>query len=342
MGYQIPIFKEFVNIHKAEVHVVHWDHKKLTHYIPPTFNGICYYNKSSLNKNSLFELAENINPNIIYISGWMDKDYLSVVKIFKKKGIPIVAGLDDQWKGNLRQLSKLLLSRLLLSKYFSHGWVAGPYQYEFAKIIGFKNHQIIFNCLSADTNLFNNYFLKSIINKDNNYPHRFLYAGRLERVKGVDLLIEAWNGIHHKKKDWDLCIIGNGSLRPFLLKQNNIILKDFIQPEYLFEEINSSGCFILPSRSEKWGLVLHEYSAAGLPIICSDVCGAAPVFLTPKYNGFTFKANNVKALQNSMINIINNSDQDLITMARKSHKNGQKITPELSAASFLSLLNNNE
>ena len=103
MPYNIPVLEEFVQNCNCEVHVVHWDHKGLNPYKPPKFGNVIYYKRSGYNKSQLLKLTREIQPDIINISGWMDKDYLSVVKKFKEQGIPVVTGFDDQWVGTLRQ-----------------------------------------------------------------------------------------------------------------------------------------------------------------------------------------------------------------------------------------------
>ena len=341
MGYQIPIFKQYIEKYNAEVHVIYWDHKKLTPYKPPLFDNITYYKRSSFQNKQMIDFASNLNPTIVYISGWMDKGYLSVVKALRKRGVPVVSGFDDIWYGTLRQRVASWLFPILKNRYFSHAWVAGPYQYEFAKNLGFKNNQIIFNCLSADLKIFNDSYHKSIKFKSALYPHRFLYVGRFEYVKGVDIFVQAWNNLKFNglTKDWDISVIGNGILYNDLLKIPGIEVINFLQPEDIVNEIERYGCFVLPSRKEQWSLVLHEFAAAGLPIICSDICGAAPMFVIEKYNGFIFKGENIKSLENKMLEIINSSDEILIKMAENSHTMGQRINPQMSAASFLSLLN---
>jgi glycosyltransferase involved in cell wall biosynthesis len=241
--------------------------------------------------------------------------------------------------GSLRQIVASFGFPLVRDFFFSHAWVTGPYQYEFARKIGFNKRNIIFNCYSADVALFNSAYYASKEIKKSKYPHRFLFAGRYEKEKGIDILINAWRKIGDKKKDWELHFIGNGSLESYLKQQKDIAVMSFMQPDQLIEEIRNYGCFVLPSRFEPWALVLHEFSAAGLPIICSDVCGAAPVFVTPKVNGYVFRSDDVNALENKMMKIINSSDQELIVMSENAHQSGQKITPETSAANFLSILN---
>ena len=154
MGYQLPVFEEYTTMYDAEVHVVHWDHKKLTPYAIPYLKNVVFYNRSDFNYTKLVSLVKSIMPNIVYVSGWMDKDYLKVCTELKSMGIPIVAGCDTQWKGSFRQIVASFLFRLTYKRSLSYIWVAGPYQFEYARKLGFNKSEIIFNCLSADNNLF--------------------------------------------------------------------------------------------------------------------------------------------------------------------------------------------
>jgi len=338
IGYQIPIFKQYIEKYNAEVHVIYWDHKKLTPYKPPVIDKIHYYNRSAFSHKQLKEFVISSNPDIVYISGWMDMGYLAAVRKLRKKNIPVVCGFDDIWWKTPKQRIASFLFPLIKTRFFSHAWVAGPYQYEYAKRLGFKNNEIIFNCLSADIKAFNFEFNESLQKKKEKYPHRFLYVGRLELIKGADLLVKAWNNLSDQKKDWELCIIGNGSLSNDIASFSNIDLLDFMQPEILVNVISNYGCFVLPSKKEQWALVLHEFSAGGLPIICSDACGGAPLFVIHNYNGYIFKSNKIKDLEKKMLQIINSTDEELIQMSENSHINGQKINPEMAAASFISIL----
>ena len=337
MGYQLPVFNEYITKYSAEVHVIHWDHKKLTPYKADNINKLFYYKRSDFSNKDLKNFVFNLSPNIVYISGWMDKGYLLSVRILKKKGVPIITGFDDIWWKTLKQRLASLIFPFIKNYFFSHAWVAGPYQYEFAKRLGFKNEEIIFNCLSADIKTYNNAFNIFKEKKHNKYPHRFLFVGRFEKRKGLDLLIKVWERIN--KKDWELYFIGNGTLYQYILNNKDIRVIDFLQPEELVKEIERFGCFILPSRFEPWALVLHEFSAAGLPIICSDICGAVPLFVTSGYNGYVFKSGNVNDLESQMEKIINSTDDELNAMSVKSHLMGQRITPEFVASSFISVLN---
>lgn len=340
MGYQIPVFKEYVNKYAAQVHVIHFDSRKLTPYIPPELPNVTYYPRSSFTSKSLKQLVKKINPDISYISGWMDIAYLKAARFLRSNGIPVVAGSDGIYFNTFKQKLATLFFPLVRKNFYSHYWVPGPYQYEYAKRLGFKNHEIIFNCYSADIELFNSAFDSFHQLKKNKYPHRFLYVGRLEKLKGLDLLESSWNNIckRNENKDWELHLIGNGILFDELKKNKNVNVKNFLMPDELADEIKLAGCFILPSRYEPWALVLHEFAAAGLPIICTNVCGASPVFITSGYNGYIINPENIYELEQKILKIINSSDELLMEMSEKSHAAGQKINPEITAASFMSIL----
>ncbi|MCZ7383424.1 MAG: glycosyltransferase family 4 protein [Candidatus Methanoperedens sp.] len=336
MGYTMATIRELIDRHVAELHIVHLDSKKLTPYKYQNANNVTFYGRSAYSTAMIKELVSRVDPDLVVVSGWQDRGYLQVARLLRKKGIPVVTGFDDQWHGTPRQIAASYFS-FFLKRYFSHAWVSGPYQFEFARRMGFNKDEIVFNLYSADLTLFNDVYNKAQHNKQSNYPHRFLFVGRFEKIKGVDLLVETWNSLGDKRKDWELHFIGDGSLKSYLKAQTGITISDFMQPNRLKDEILGAGCFILPSRKEPWGVVIHEFVAAGLPIICSDTCGAAPVFLIHGLNGFSFKSENIDSLSRQMLNIINTDDQELCKMSEHSHGLGQQITPAMSAASLISI-----
>lgn len=333
MGYNIPVLKELSTTHNATIHVVCWDKKKLTPFEKPEIDGVSFYNRSEFDKHTIIDLANRVKPNLVYVPNWYDKGYLPVCKMLKKKGIPVVAGLDNQWTSSLKQWVGCVYMRLYLKNFFSHLWVAGPYQYEFARRLGFEKNDILHDFYSADVELFSKYNIQS----QDRFNKKFLFVGRFEPVKGIDLLIKAWNAIADKD-GWDLTLIGNGSLNDLLKDTPGITIRDFMQPEVLAKEISNYGCFILPSVYEPYGVVLHEFAVAGMPIIASDTCGASPIFVRDGLNGFQFKTGNHLDLQLKMEKIIGMSQVELKKMSSQATQRGNHITPQSSAASLISAL----
>ncbi len=338
VGYQIPIFKEYTTNFNAVVHVVNWDHKKLKPYTPELIPNVTYYNRSQYTTKELIKLALDINPDIVYVSGWMDRGYLGVAKVFRNKGIPVLTGFDDLWIGTLRQRIASLLCSVIIQKYFSHAWVAGPYQYEFAKRFGFNNNRIIFNLLSCDTNLFRQ-GMKFLELKAKDYPESFLYVGNFRSVKGTDILIEAFTKYRSiYKGKWKLICIGNGEMRSLLDNVPYVEVLDFMNQDELVEITKRAGVFVLPSRFDKWGVVVHEFTSAAIPLILSEHVGAIPKFFIENYNGISYANNSSDNLAYAMFLMSNRSTPELINMSNNSYSLSLGINPKISAACFLSVL----
>jgi glycosyltransferase involved in cell wall biosynthesis len=326
----------------AEVHIVYSDRKKLTPFQPESLNNLYFYRLSDFNQLSLKELVDRISPVITVVSGWQEKKYLSIIYQLKKKNKIVVSGFDDQWYCSIRQkLASFIFKFGILKLFYSHAWVSGSYQFEYARRLGFKKKEIIYDLYSADLELFHDAYLRNIITKKNKYPHRFIFVGRFELVKGIDILLKAWEILDNEKSDWELVLIGNGSMKSQILNNKSIIVKDFMQPKELINEISQAGCFVLPSRIEPWGVVIHEFASAGLPLIVSNVVGSASTFLIEGFNGYSFDFDNVNSLLQRLKYIIMSSDENLISMGSRSYDLSNRISPITSAQNLLSVLNKN-
>lgn len=110
-----------------------------------------------------------------------------------------------------------------------------------------------------------------------------LYLGRIHRIKGIDLLIKAFDDL---SKDFDnvrLLIAGpdDGFLEKLKKLSNNLESKNriiFVGPLYgekKFEAFSDSDIFVLPSKYEAFGNTIIESLACGTPVIVSEHCGIA-------------------------------------------------------------------
>jgi len=322
-----------------DVHVVHWDQQgKLTPYQVSQLERVYFHPRSQANFVTLVELVNNINPDITVVSGWQDKLYLRIAKILRKQNHIVVVALDNHWDGSSKQqIARLLGLAGLFTTYFSHTWIPGCYQFEYVRKLGFKKENIIFDLYSADVPFFRKIYQEQIEIRKMKYPHRFLFVGRLEPVKGLSVLLEAWKTLGSERGDWELHVIGNGSLRDELTNTSGVVIKDFMQPDQLKQEIAQAGCLVLPSLKEPWGVVVHEFAAAGVPMILSDSVGSRSTFMIPGLNGFEFPTMNDRRLSSLLGKIVNLSHLELIEMSFFSSLLSTRITPETSAHNLLRL-----
>lgn len=336
MGYTTATLEALAKM-GVEVHVVSWDSKKLTGYKIPTLKNVTFYGRSAFNFRGLRELAERIKPEIVVVSGWQDPAYVLAAFALRRKGFKTVTGLDTQWEGGPRFLLAEVLGKLgVFKSIYSYAWIPGLRQFETAKRLGYRDHEIISNLYSADLKLFTRAQSRSQGQAD--YSRTFLFVGRLVREKGLTDLLSAWNSLSSQRNDWVLKIIGDGDLRDAIPSDPSIIFKGFLQPDDLAREVSESGCFVIPSRREPWGVVVHEFAAVGLPLILSSGVGSSDAFLIDGFNGYRVRPGKIGDIAEAMRKIVESDPKTLREFGERSALLSQRITPETSAASLLSLI----
>lgn len=253
-------------------------------------NNIEIKDGDHLTSSSILELAKKFNPDLLYVAGWGDARYLKVALYYKKQNRPVITGMDNHFKGSLRQKLAVLGSKWRIQKYFTHIWVPGKPQYHYAKKLGFEEQKILNGLYCADESIF-----KKI--KQTKFKKQLIFIGRLVDHKGVKDFCEVLNYmIERDELGLEIKIIGNGPLASIIPKHKNIQHISFITPEELPEQLENAGVFILPSTYEAWGVVVQEAALAWLPIITTYETGAASEFVIPGFNGFLMQAGNQEKL----------------------------------------------
>lgn len=105
----------------------------------------------------------------------------------------------------------------------------------------------------------------------------FLFVGRLEKVKGPDILIKACNRLNKQGVNFSLKIVGEGNMREkiramivdFGLERKVKLLGRLGKTE-VASLMLGSDCLVIPSRNESLPLVLIEAARAGLPVVATD------------------------------------------------------------------------
>jgi glycosyltransferase involved in cell wall biosynthesis len=72
-----------------------------------------------------------------------------------------------------------------------------------------------------------------------------------------------------------------------------------VQPEQLAGRFRQARFFVLPSRWEAWGLVVHEAALSGCGLVLSDHIGSAEDLATPA-NALRFRAGDVADLARAL------------------------------------------
>jgi glycosyltransferase involved in cell wall biosynthesis len=322
---------------QAEVLVVRWPTNAEAPFEFEKSDQLNVVTKSDYTVLELKDLLTDFKPDIVVCSGWMDKDYLKLVKGLDK-GVKRVLSLDNHWNGTLKQKIAAFISPFYLKKIFTHAWVPGAPQAEYAKKLGFDS-QIIRGFYCANTTLFQQKYDVTFVEKKKTFPRRFLYVGRYVEHKGIFELWEAFTQLQKDSpSDWELWCLGTGDQWENRVMHDKIKHFGFVQPDEMNQYISETGVYILPSKFEPWGVSVQEFAIAGFPLLLSSEIGAKEQFL--KTNGFSFEAGSVDAITEAMQQIIAMDDKQLIEKGEMSHEIGMSYTTEQWAERILEIKEN--
>lgn len=121
------------------------------------------------------------------------------------------------------------------------------------------------------------------------------FVGRLNYVKGVDILIKAMPLLLKKSPQYLLALVGQGPQEPYLHKLvNQFDISDRVRflgfNDNVPEIMDAFDIAVVPSRQEPFGIVAVEIMRKKIPMVCSDADGLAELVednvnaLVPKKN----------------------------------------------------------
>lgn len=240
-------------------------------------------------------LLREFEVDVVAVSGWRIQAFRFALRKLSSDTLRVLL-MDNQWIGTFKQRCGVIIApRYILSQY-DIAFLPGHNQEIFAKKLGFRNHQIWRGLYSCDYERFANHTGPQIV-RDNS----FLFVGRLAEEKGIGTLAKAYAAYRQESKHpWRLNVYGTGPEGGQLQQMPGVRMNGFVQPRKLPQIYRRGGCFILPSLFEPWGVVIHEATASGLPVICSATCGAAPHLVEDGVNGYLVEPANASELAEAM------------------------------------------
>lgn len=107
---------------------------------------------------------------------------------------------------------------------------------------------------------------------------RVVFLSRIHKVKGVDILLDAWSQIEKQEAlgEWTLSIVGpmNDYARQMVERAQSlgcarVEFTGAMKGAEKFNYLAESSLFVLPTHSENWGIAVAEALACGTPAICT-------------------------------------------------------------------------
>lgn len=235
----------------------------------------------------------SIQPDMLFISGWFHPPYKRLYYDKMLGNIPIVLVMDNTLRLDWRQRLAPFLIRPILNR-VRFVFVPGERSWQLARYWNVPEYKIIRGLYSVD---FKN--LSPIYNKrkkhPDGWPKSFLFSGRYHPRKGIDVMLEGYDLYHGQNKNaWPLRCCGMGPLASELCGVPGVEDFGFLQPKDMLGIWAESGSLILFSRFESWGQVIVEACATGLPVLCTEACGASVELIKSFYNGLVVPADDPK------------------------------------------------
>ena len=329
-GYFIACLDELCQKHNVQADVIAYPINADAPFEFKHSERINISSRTSVSDQELSRMIAADTYDLIFTGGWFDKGYLAALKHRK---CPALLGFDNAWNGSFKQQLSAFYGRMFLKPLFEYAFVPGSRQALFARKLGFSDNKIVPGAYSCDVAKFSSVVLEPQSKK------RLIYAGRYSPEKFITQLFTVFHELAEQEfPNWELHCIGTGPLWEERLHSRHIEHHGFMQPNDLLTFMSTGSAFILPSTFEPWGVAVHEFAAAGYPLLLSDAVGAAEVFLESTKNGYLFEAGNMRALEGALRMMMSQSSEELIAMGHYSRTLAVKITPESWAASLAGMM----
>jgi glycosyltransferase involved in cell wall biosynthesis len=335
-GYTVQCINHLCEVYGVKVDVVAFPINSDAPFQFQFSENVTLESRTNHSELSLLQKVEQNKFDLIFVGGWSDKAYLMCAK--KAKETIRVLAFDTWWLGNLKQQLAVLYARVAITPHFQFAFVPGEEQRVLGLKMGFRNDQIINGVYSCDVSRFSKIHALHKGNFNNDVKN-LMYVGRYSSEKFIgelqEVFLELWqDGFKH----WNLVCAGTGALYEQRAQHPALKHLGFLQPESLFEEMKQGVAFVLPSTFEPWGVVVHEFAAAGFPMVLSSSVGAKGAFLIDNSNGYVFESNNKADLKQKLKRLFSQSNEALHNMGEQSNLLAQQITPDTWAKSLLKMI----
>ncbi|MDX6423916.1 MAG: hypothetical protein QOI67_1387 [Gaiellaceae bacterium] len=240
-----------------------------------------------LNRRVLRELRR-FQPDAVAVGGWNQPAFWLALAYCRLRRIPLLVWIESTARDARSDARPLALARSAMVRGAAGAYVPGTAAADYARSLGVGLVETAPNAIDASI------FEQAAVDRSERDGCTFLYAGRLDPEKGLDTLLEAFRDV-----SGELVLVGGGSDEERLraLPGDRVRFEGPTDRDALVRYYRDADVFVLPSRSEPWGMVLNEAATAGLPLVATEESGAAHDLIEDGVNGFRVPADDVGALR---------------------------------------------
>lgn len=242
-------------------------------------------------------------PDAILFFGWNFKSHLKAMRYFHES-VPVWFRGDSTLLNETRGLKTKIRRAVLKTvyRYVDKAFYVGQANKAYFLKHGLREEQLIKAPHAIDNDRFEDDEFKKYEEKAQHWREELgydqdnillVYAGKLESVKQIQFLIEAFKIAVKGNTAARLLIVGNGPLETMLKELASetpeIMFLPFQNQTKMPLIYRLGNVFCLPSKSETWGLAINEAMACSRPVIVSNMVGCAQDMVLNGKNGFVFR-----------------------------------------------------
>ncbi len=259
-----------------------------------------FYGFPNLDKEFKKQVDE-LNPDIIHIhSPFNMAKYL--IKVAKKKNVPIVATFHSNMEMIIKDVSKSSLIARLITKSMGkiynkcdEVFVCSPEVEKQARRYGYKG-KITYLPFGSDLPICENVLEnRALANQKLSLDEDelvFIYVGRIMKLKRIDFIIKSLKVLKDKGKKFKFYVVGNGPVKKKLAKliqkldmQDCVFLMGYVERELFPLLLSRADLLLFPSIYDNFALVKIEACAYSTPgVFIKGSCAGYEI--TDGVNGF--------------------------------------------------------
>jgi len=261
-----------------------------------------------LPSRSLLVALERIRPSILAVQECSTFCVLSIIwALFRKVPFVLMTDVGDAYGPPYPPLTKSqkLVHKLVMRS--AVGVIALSPDAEKRAVKGQKKYLLAPHAIDTAA------YVPAVSQHDTSSPVILMTAGNFIYRKGYDLLIKALSTVDQRlggKQRWIMRCYGSGEtqdLRKLAIKEcigAKIEFYSFLNETELAKAYQNADVFVLASRKETYGVVLHEAAACGLPLVASTHAGATELLAQEGENAFCIDPENTAQFASALETIV--------------------------------------
>jgi 1,2-diacylglycerol 3-alpha-glucosyltransferase len=281
------------------------------------FPGCDYWSLSYRRiRRALCGALDEISPDVVALPGWGFPETLAGLGWCIRRGRHRVVISDSQAIDSAQTQSKLLLKRLIVSR-FHAGFAGGQPHVRYLSALGLAPERCFVGCDVVDNDFFDGESQRLRVKqqgqeRERETDLRLLSCVRLLPRKNIPGVLDVLKDLD----GWTWTIAGDGPQLEEIERRvealqltERVRLVGHVDYDELPRVYSEADVYLQPSLKEPWGLAVNEAMACALPVLVSNACGCREDLVKEGVNGYTFDPASSLSLKSALHLLLENRER---------------------------------